>query len=250
MNSTIDLSSRRLLATDMDGTFLGNDVAMAALWEKLEANGIWLAFATGRHLDSIEALYATKKIPHRARCCVCMVGTDIYLPTEIGYKLDTHWHDLIAADWDHDAVETAVHSIDNLVAQNADWQSLFKCSYYVEQKPQPVLSNVTKQLDRAGLQAKIIYSGGRFLDLIPTGAGKGKAVAYLVDQLGLDRANVVTAGDSGNDEDMMTPGLGFRSIVVGNAEAQLTSLRGEHIYHASAHYAAGIIEGLQHLGWL
>jgi hydroxymethylpyrimidine pyrophosphatase-like HAD family hydrolase len=59
---------------------------------------------------------------------------------------------------------------------------------------------------------------------------------------------VVVSGDSGNDVEMFVPprdGSPYRGIVVGNADADLKRLKGEHIYHAQAACAAGVLEGLR-----
>lgn len=250
MSHSSSQRSPRLLATDMDGTFLGDTDAMHTLWARLESEDIGLLFATGRHLASIEAFYEAEKLDRRTRFCVCMVGTAIYERKGSGYVLDSRWCDSIARGWDRDAVDAVARAVDGVVLQDAVWQSPLKCSYYVEREAPAVMTQIQRRLDRAGQPARIIYSSNRFLDVIPAGAGKGLALAYLADRLGVDRRDVVTAGDSGNDEDMMQAELGFRSIIVGNAEAKLLALCGQHIYHARAPYAAGIIEGLRRWGWL
>ena len=61
---------------------------------------------------------------------------------------------------------------------------------------------------------------------------------------------VITAGDTGNDLDMMRAELGVHSIAVGNAAAELKAFRAPHVYHAVAEFSAGILEGLRHYGWL
>ena len=61
---------------------------------------------------------------------------------------------------------------------------------------------------------------------------------------------MVTAGDTGNDLDMMRPESGFRSIAVGNASPELRSYRAANLFHAAQPYAAGMREGLVHYGWL
>ena len=61
---------------------------------------------------------------------------------------------------------------------------------------------------------------------------------------------MVTAGDTGNDIDMMRADLGFRGIAVGNSTEELRAGGEPQIYHARAHHAAGIREGLEHYGWL
>jgi sucrose-phosphate synthase len=55
---------------------------------------------------------------------------------------------------------------------------------------------------------------------------------------------VITAGDSGNDADMLIKPL--KGIVVNNHEESLETLRKQkHIYFAEHSYAGGVIEGLR-----
>ena len=65
------------------------------------------------------------------------------------------------------------------------------------------------------------------------------------------RRDDASAGDSGNDRDML---LGQTAgIVVGNYDKELEPLRQarySRVYFADANYADGIIEGLRHYGLL
>lgn len=240
----------RLLATDLDGTFIGDARAMNQLWADLEDAGVLVAFSTGRHLPSIEAFYAEHQTSRRADACVCMVGTEIWTQRDSQYELDGSWSEHIAHSWDKEAVDEVLRDISAATMQPAEWQSPFKCSYYLEHDREAALRQIDDQLAARGLEAKVVYSAGRFLDLLPHRSGKGGAVTWLAAALAVDPTDVITAGDTGNDLDMMRAELGFRAIAVGNATPELSEVREPHIYHATAHYAAGIREGLEHYGWL
>ncbi len=244
------MGAKRLLATDLDGTFIGDEGAMLALWEDLERSGVIVAFSTGRHLPSIERFYEEATTERRADACICMVGTEIWTFTPAGYERDRGWSDVISEAWDKVRVEAILGAIPEAVMQPAEWQSEFKSSYFLEDNAEARLDDIHEALERADLLAKVIYSAGRFLDLLPHRSGKGGAVAYLAKRLGVPPADVVTAGDTGNDLDMMRPELGFRAVAVGNAAPELQSFEAAGLYHAEAPYAAGIREGLVHHGWL
>jgi len=244
------MTVERVLATDLDGTFIGDDAAMFGLWDDLAAAEIFVAFSTGRHLPSIEDFYAVHHATRRADACICMVGTELWWRVDGDYERDEGWSRHISDAWDKDAVEAILNDIPDATMQAEEWQSEFKSSYYLEENVNASLEEIADQLDRRRLQAKIVYSAGRFLDLLPHFSGKGGAVAYLARSLGVSPGAVVTAGDTGNDIDMMRHDLGFRGIAVGNAAEELRRIREPQIYHATARHAAGIREGLVHYGWL
>jgi sucrose-6F-phosphate phosphohydrolase len=234
----------------LDGTFIGDDEAMMKLWDALSARSIVVAFSTGRHLKSIQDFYAEKDLTLRADVCICMVGTDIYFRDNGGYKLDRRWHEIIAEDWDKAAVERILRAIPEARMQDQQWQSPFKSSYYLEENVEERLAEIHTRLEQAGVRAKVVYSAGKFLDLLPIRSGKGGAVRFVAEHFGLTPEDVITSGDTGNDLDMMRPELRFRCIAVGNAAEELRDFQAPHVYHARAFYAAGIQEGLEAHGWL
>lgn len=244
------MSEPRLLATDLDGTFIGDDDAMFALWADLDRADIMVAFSTGRHLPSIEAFYSEHQTTRRAVACVCMVGTEIWHLIDGGYRRDHEWSDVISDSWDKDRVEAIVHETTGAVMQPLEWQSEFKTSYYLEGSAPEGLAHIESRLDEEGLRAKVVYSADRFLDVVPHRSGKGEAVRFLADQLDVPPTSVVTCGDTGNDLDMMRPELGFWSVAVGNAAPELASYQAPRMFHAESSYAAGIREGLLRVGWL
>jgi sucrose-phosphate synthase len=244
----------RILVTDLDGTFVGDDAAMHALWSELDHSGVVLVFASGRHLDSIETFYAATDAAHgaarRAEACICMIGTEIWELGPNGYASTPEWSLAIAAGWDVSVVDAAALTLDGLEPQAPEWQSEWKRSYLVPAGAAATVAALAVAVRAAGVDAKVVHSVDRYVDVIPGRAGKGEAARYLAARRGSGSADVVTCGDSGNDLDMMRPELGFRSIVVGNAAAEMASLHGDHVYRAASPYAAGIREGLVHFGWL
>lgn len=244
------MAPERLLATDLDGTFIGDRIEMMRLWSDLERTQIAVVFATGRHLESVEDFYTEYQTDRRANACICMVGTEIWHRVPAGYRKDGAWTEAIEMDWNRGVVDDVVSQVPGTVMQPLEWQSDFKSSWYLEDDAHGRIRQIREQLDALGAQAKVVYSGGRFLDVVPYRAGKGAAVRFLIEGLGLRPDQVVTAGDSGNDLDMMRPSLGFRSIAVGNSSEELRSYQSPDLYHAEAPHAAGIREGLVHYGWL
>lgn len=244
------MADKRFLATDLDGTFIGDDDAMFKLWDLLVGQGITVGFSTGRHLKSIQDFYAEKNATRRADVCICMVGTDVHFWNGQSYDLDEEWHRRIQPGWDKAAVEEILHAIPEVTMQDGQWQSPYKSSYYLEENAEARLREIRGALDKRGLDAKVVYSADRFLDLLPIRSGKGEAVRYVAEKLGVEPGQVVTCGDTGNDLDMMRSELGFRGIAVGNAASELKAFREPHVYHAESDYAAGILEGLKKYGWV
>ena len=244
------MTSSRLLATDLDGTFIGDTDAMLSLWRDLDDAGTLVAFSTGRHLESIESFYSEYGVTRRADACVCMVGTEIWMRVGDSYELDETWTDIISQGWDRDAAEQVMRGVPGRELQPAEWQSPFKISYFWDGAAVTQVEAVKREMADRGVEAKVVYSAGRFLDVLPIRSGKGEAVRHVAKKLDIRSESVVTAGDSGNALDMFRPELGFRSIAVGNATSEVRGFRASSLYHAEAPHAAGIREGLEHFGWL
>ena len=123
-----------------------------------------------------------------------------------------------------------------------------KPAYYLEEK-EDRLARVQEQLQKNELHCQVIYSHGQFLDILPINASKGRAIDYLRYKFDFSHPHVMVAGDSGNDEDMISGHA--RGLVVGNHSEELETLRGkQNIYFSPETYAAGIIDGLHHYGFV
>ena len=92
------------------------------------------------------------------------------------------------------------------------------------------------------IQAQIVC---QFLDIVPVRASKGLALRWCAGQLGIPLENILAAGGSGADEDMML-GNTMAVVVANRHHEELSMADTERIYFAERGYAAGIIEAIAH----
>lgn len=239
-------SPKKVLCTDLDGTFIGDDDSMYELLKMIEDKEILLVFSTGRHIPSVMQFVREKEI-RMADACICQVGTEVYFTHQGEFVLDSNWGRIISQGWEREKIVRLLTDIKELVRQDEEWQTEFKASYFLREHQTDVLLEINQRMQQAQLKAHMIYSAGQFLDFLPPTAGKSKAVKYVADSFGLKMENVIVCGDSGNDLDMFD--AGFKGIIVGNAHAELKNFEGDNAYHAVASYAAGIIEGLRYFSF-
>ncbi|MGZ4863883.1 MAG: HAD-IIB family hydrolase [Halobacteriota archaeon] len=235
----------KLIATDIDNTLIGDQAAYQRLALLLSANSdLTIAYVTGRDkVQTFEIMTAECLI--EPQYTLCNVGTEIYVGSD--YRRDDAWTRYIDHSWDRLEVQEALVTIPYLFQQSRQFE--FKQSFHLFQKADIVIAEIHKRLEEIGIEHKVLYSSGTDLDVIPKRAGKGEAVDYIRKRLRISRKNVLAAGDSGNDIGLLS--AGFSAVVVGNHKSELsTDILPEEVYWAREHYAAGIIEGIQHFGFL
>jgi sucrose-phosphate synthase len=238
---------RHLMITDIDNTLVGDDQSMRELFWLLQDRRQELAWgvATGRSLELTLDAMTVHNFP-MPDILICSVGTEIYYGPDLRH--DRSWQQHISYQWKAEAIKEVMSAFEFLVFQEAEGQRSHKISYYLEEK-EDRLQTIRGELKKHRLRCQTIYSHGQFLDILPIRASKGKAIDYLRYKFDFSPLHVMVSGDSGNDEDMIDSAA--RGLVVGNYSEELEKLRRKsNIYFSPESYAAGIIDGLRHYGFL
>jgi len=233
-----------LLATDLDGTFLGGSAADRQQLYQLVARhpDIKLAYVTGRGLETVLPLLADPSLP-QPDYIVCDVGATIV--DGVTLQAIQPIQSAIADRWPGDQpVALAFSGFPVLQRQGTPQQR--RCSYFCD------ADVITEEMHAIadGLNCELLFSAAKYLDVLPKGVNKGSTLVALVAHLGLDPDTVLVAGDTLNDLSMFEQG--FKGVCVGESEAQL--LEGTkgltRVLQAERAGCGGILDALSHFGFL
>jgi glucosylglycerol-phosphate synthase/sucrose-6F-phosphate phosphohydrolase len=233
-----------LLATDLDGTFLGGDQAVRLkLYHLIAAHpDIELVFVTGRGLEDVLPLLSDPTIPQPDYIIADVGATVVYGNTQqpvlpIQETIDQRW------PGEH-VVAEALAGMEGLQRQEVPQER--RCSYFCEEH------HVDAAVRRivADLGCDLLFSAGKYFDVLPRGVNKGRILKRLVTHLGIDPEDVLVAGDTLNDLTVLEQG--FKGVCVGDSEEGLLLATQElpRVYHAREAGAGGILEAFGYFGFL
>lgn len=233
-----------LLVSDIDDTLTGNREDLQELWRRLKApeSRVRLALNSSRPAASVDRTLE-EYFPEgfEPDAIITGLGTEIRL----GRSYLGSWQRQFA-DWPDREVRRLVTGM-GYSAHDDLFQTDGKASFAVP--GQDDVDRIFERLRQEGIAFKSIYSGASDLDILAPQAGKDAAMKHLAGHLGCPLERTVAAGDSGNDLALFE--AAGRAIAVGNAREELLALMPRHkTYHAAAHHAAGVLEGLVALGML
>eukprot|EP00913_Durusdinium_trenchii_P010937 g10266.t1 len=211
----------RLIVTDLDNTLTGDADGLTEFLDRLKtAEHVGFGIATGRRLDDALQLVEELGLP-MPDVFDTSCGTELHY----GEKLteDRSWRKQIGYHWKPDEVRKILDEQPGLFPQDEKEQSEFKISYEVDPDVAPKIAVIRRILREAGLRAKLVFSLGMYLDVIPVRGGSEMSMRHLLYKWGFAPEHVLVSGDSGNDEGMLKGST--LGVVVGNYSPELDRLR-------------------------
>ena len=219
-----------LLAADIDGTVLGDEAGQLELMAlaTTHRSSFKLAYVTGRYEWAVLRVVEEGFLPRPDFIC-SNVGTDLLDLNDPNNRLGQKYAARVGPEWD---LETIYRLGEGEGIRHQDFnqgQPRFQAGFFWDGDPR-TLEAFSARL--ASLhQSHILPSYGEYIDVLPNPLGKGKAVEFLQEELGMAEDLVVVAGDSGNDREMLE--TRFKGILPVNALEELKTIASaERHYHS------------------
>lgn len=235
----------RALFTDLDQSLLGHAEGVERFVAMMLANRRCASFGivTGRRLDSLLVELKRHRIPV-PDILITSLGTEIHYTSRL--LSDDYWNDHVDHLWKPQAVRRALAKIPGLIPQSKGEQGRFKISYHYDPMIAPSVEELTTLLRTQEQSVNVVHAFGQFLDIVPIRASKGQALRYVAHRLGIPLEQILVAGGSGADEDMLRGNT--LAVVVANRHHEELSQLAEHenIYYAQQAHALGILEAVEH----
>ena len=236
---------RKFLICDLDGTLIEDEPSadLTHFTTQISERRSELIFgiATGRNKVLTEEALLQHNLP-RPDIVICSAGSELYY-TE-AFLPDTGWKQHISYRWNRKKLEQVLSHFPKIKLQEEAAQWEFKLSYYVDADfDEDDLAALYHLLSQNKLKVNVLLTDGLYLDLLPYRASKGNALKYLSYKWKAPLEDFITAGNGGNDMDMLKGRT--KGIVVANHSPELKQLQNtKGIYFAKESLYKGVLEGL------
>ncbi len=239
----------RAVFSDLDQNLLGDPGSLSGFAEFIKSNRKCISFgiATGRRLDSALQILRKNHLP-QPDVLITSLGTEIHYAPNL--TKDIAWDHHIDHLWNPHTIRRILEDVPGLRRQPKTEQTRFKLSYYIDPEISPDRNELLRLLHQHEQTANMFISFGQYLDIIPVRASKGLALRWFAEQWDIPLENILAAGGSGSDEDMMR-GNTMAVVVANRHDEELSDLSDiERIYFSKQPYAAGILEAVQYYDFL
>jgi sucrose-phosphate synthase len=241
------LNAAHFFITDLDGTLIqempDKRLEEFKTWLPQQKEKFVFGIATGRNKELTREAIEKFELPE-PDIIICSAGSELYYTKD--FIPDSGWYSYISYQWKRQKLEDLMTKFPKIKLQETNAQWKFKLSYYVDETfNEDDLANLYQLLDTHRLKANILLTDNLYLDFLPIRASKGNALKYLSYKWHIPLDKFITAGNGGNDIDMLRGKT--NGIVVANYSPELEVLRKQKkIYFAQEPLAAGILEGIEY----
>ena len=232
---------KTILATDLDGTFLGGSEAQRAElydWINARRDEIVLIYASGRSLTAMQDVLTG--LPVQPDHIIADVGTSFYTgPQYLPHDGMEAWFD---GCWPTDARER-IHAVlrehPHLKDQPHIEGRRISCFYTDE-----ALALTAREAVKP-LGFDVLLSDNMYFDVLPRGVQKGPTLLRTLQALNLPPERTLVAGDTLNDLSLFQTGLA--GVAVANREPLLSAAIADlsHVHQSELEGAAGVLEALR-----
>jgi sucrose-phosphate synthase len=235
--------------TELDQSLLGDPAGLREFVEVIRMNRKRVIFgiATARRFDSALAVMNKNDIP-RPDVLISSLGTRIHYGRSLSE--DAWWSSHVDHNWNRKRIVEVLENQPGISLQDKTRQDEFKISYHYDTAEGLAVDKVIALLHQHELTANVIFSFGHYIDIIPSRASKGQALRYVALRLDIPLNQVLVAGGSGADEDMMK-GNTLAVVVANRHREELSQLvNHDQVYYSNQPYARGILDAMRHYGLL
>ena len=227
--------TRKLFLTDLDGTLLDDDKQISPptrqVLEKWTKAGHIFAFGTGRALTSALAIRQALGLEKLCRYLVCYNGVQIYDALEkkmifetgirqetvlkimdLAESLNVHCHTyqgpyIVARRETQALKDYGVHIHMPVIFSETIIEQLVMppCLLLAIERQEPEKLKTLQQALKEQFSDEVTsyFSSSEYLDILPAGVNKGKALSTLASHLEIPIEDTVAAGDEENDISMV-----------------------------------------------
>lgn len=242
------MEAPHVFVSDLDGTLIGaqeqHGLARISAWINTHEEQWIFGIATGRNKELAAAAIKNFGLP-QPDLMVCSAGTEIYYGADL--IEDKGWQRFIDYQWSRETILELIGNCRSMVLQPADAQRPFKISFDLLPgvEGERLLVYLKKLFQLRAIAVQLYLTEDRHLDIVPVRAGKGNALRYLSDKWGFSMDNMITAGNGGNDLDMLNGD--HPSIVVPGHDPVLDVLKeAPKVYFSSLPLSEGVYEGISY----
>lgn len=205
IRSSLPLKNRMIFTGLEEQRIKGDEAAIKQIRETANSNLPKLGFGicSGRSLPMVRELIDELGLP----------SPDVYI-THLGAEIhygkrfvpDLAWAKHLAHRWEPEAIKDVINTVSGLSLQSEEGhQHRFKISYEISAQAAPKRRrDIQKLLRENNLQAKVLLSQGRWLDIVPLRSGKGQAIRYVTMRWGIPADRVLFYARRGSDYEAMS----------------------------------------------